>query len=259
MTVTQVESDGATIAVTDLGGDGPTVVLLHGLAGSSRELMPTAEALSDSFRVLLIDQRGHGASTRRPASASRESYVDDVVRVVRRFADGERVVLVGQSMGAHTAFLTAAAHPGIVRAVVMLEGHAGGSESKADAEGLGAFFRSWPTPFADEQAARAFLGESVLTDAWIVDMERADGGFVPRFDADFMQHTLAAVHEPRWSEWRSLEASILAVFAESGMFSEQQKAELLATNPRAQRVDIAGASHDAHLDAFEQWISVLRD
>lgn len=44
-----------SIAVTDVGGHGPPVLLLHGLAGSSRELLPTARALKDSFRVLLVD------------------------------------------------------------------------------------------------------------------------------------------------------------------------------------------------------------
>ena len=42
---TVLRPDGVSIAVTDLGGDGPVVVLLHGLAGSSRELLPTAQAL----------------------------------------------------------------------------------------------------------------------------------------------------------------------------------------------------------------------
>lgn len=70
-----VHRGDVSIAVTDLGGDGPTVLLLHGLAGSSGELLPTGHALTDSFRVLLVDQRGHGLSTRRPTDLSREACV----------------------------------------------------------------------------------------------------------------------------------------------------------------------------------------
>lgn len=88
------------LAVTDTGGDGPPVVLLHGLAGSARELLPTAAALADRHRVVLLDQRGHGGSTRRPADVSREAFVADVVEVLERLLPGERVRLVGQSMGA---------------------------------------------------------------------------------------------------------------------------------------------------------------
>lgn len=62
----QITRGDVTISVTDLSGDGPPLLLLHGLAGSSREMLATADALIDSFRVLLVDQRGHGRSTRRP-------------------------------------------------------------------------------------------------------------------------------------------------------------------------------------------------
>lgn len=103
---TVLRPDGVWIAVTDLGGDGPTVVLLHGLAGSSRELLPTAHALP-GYRVLLVDQRGHGASTRLPDDLSRDAFVGDVVAVIEELVPGRRATLVGQSMGAHTAFLVA--------------------------------------------------------------------------------------------------------------------------------------------------------
>src|SRR4051794_13671832 len=91
-----LEQSDATISVTCVGDTGPVVVLLHGLAGSSRELLPTARALRD-HRVLLIDQRGHGGSTRRPDDLSRDAFVDDVIAVMDEFAPGEKCVLVGQS------------------------------------------------------------------------------------------------------------------------------------------------------------------
>lgn len=41
----RIPSGDVSIAVTDLGGSGPPLLLLHGLAGSSRELLNTAAAL----------------------------------------------------------------------------------------------------------------------------------------------------------------------------------------------------------------------
>ena len=73
---------GATIAYWVSGPEkAPVVVLLHGLAGSSRELLRTARALQD-HRVLLVDQRGHGASTRLPDDLSRDAFVGDVVAAI---------------------------------------------------------------------------------------------------------------------------------------------------------------------------------
>lgn len=247
-----------TIAVRDLGGDGPPLLLLHGLAGSSRELLPTARELTDRFRVILMDQRGHGESTRRPADLSRQAFVDDVVAVLDEVAPGERCVLVGQSMGAHTAFLVAARRPDLVERLVMLEGHVAGNDDPGEAAMLGRYFASWPVPFPNEAAAREFLGDDAIVDAWVADLEQGPDGLRPRFDADVMERTITAVHEPRWAEWAALEVPTLTVFAKDSMFSAEDRGELIRRRPGVDRVDLARGSHDAHLDAFPEWIAVLR-
>lgn len=247
------------LSVTARGGDGPPLLLLHGLAGSSRELLPTADALADSFRVLLLDQRGHGLSARRPLDLSRKAFVDDVIAVLEQFVPGEPCVLAGQSMGAHTAFLVAAARPDLVERLVILEGHVAGSDDPQDAVGLGKFFASWPVPFTNEATARAFLGSGAIVEAWIADLERTPDGLQPRFDADVMQRAIEAVHVPRWAEWEALQVPVLAIFAKDGMFSNAEKDELIRRGPSAVRIDLAGGSHDAHVDAFDEWIGVLRD
>ncbi|MBP2351523.1 pimeloyl-ACP methyl ester carboxylesterase [Kribbella aluminosa] len=73
-----------------------------------------------------------------------------------------------------------------------------------------------------------------------------------------MESTIAAVQEDRWAEWERLEPSALAVFAEHGMFTPEQQDELIRRRPHTARAVIAGGSHDAHLDAFDGWVDVLR-
>lgn len=73
-----------------------------------------------------------------------------------------------------------------------------------------------------------------------------------------MERTISAVHEPRWAEWEALDTRTLAVFAKDGMFSAEVKAELFRRRPATHRVDLAGGSHDARLDAVDEWIGVLR-
>ena len=247
-----------SIAVTDFGGDGPPLLLLHGLAGSSRELLPTAAALAESFRVVLMDQRGHGLSTRRPDDLSRAAYVDDVVRVTQELEPNQRWTLVGQSMGAHTAFLAASARPDLVAGLVMLEGHAAGSDDPYEAGRLGRYFASWPVPFSDKEQARDFLGDDAIVDAWVADLVPTPDGLVPPFDADIMERAIAAVHEPRWEQWEALELPTLVVFAADGMFSRESRDELIRRRPTVDRADLTGGSHDAHLDAFDEWATVLR-
>ncbi|MFZ7086584.1 alpha/beta fold hydrolase [Curtobacterium sp. RRHDQ10] len=250
-----VVDDGVTIAYRVFDGVEPAVVVLHGLAGSSREFIDTANGLAGR-RVILIDQRGHGHSTTRPADTSRQAYVSDVVAVIGKEASGP-VILVGQSMGAHTAMLVTAARPDLVRQLVMLEGNQGGGTAD-EHRTLGDFFRSWVVPFTDRAEASAALGEGLLERAWIDDLEERADGLHPRFDANVMQATIEAVGEPRWAEWESVEVPTLVVYADGGMFSEEQKTEFVSRGRTVRRMDLTGASHDAHLDAFDQWMSALR-
>jgi len=238
----------------ELPGEEPAVLLVHGLAGSASELLPTARALAGRA-VILVDQRGHGRSTRRPEDRSREAFVADVVEVIEREASGP-VDLVGQSMGAHTAMLVAAARPDLVRRMVLLEGDQG-SGAPADHEALGAFFAGWEAPFATREEAAASLGGGALAAAWAADLEETADGLRPRFDADVMVEAISHVAVPRWDEWRSVVAPTLVVYGERGMFSESQQSAFVAANANATRVVLRDASHDAHLDAHDAWVRAV--
>jgi hypothetical protein len=55
----------------------------------------------------------------------------------------------------------------------------------------------------------------------------------------------------------SVSTPTLVVYADGGMFTEEQKARFVDRRAGVFRVDLVGASHDAHLDAFDQWIDAL--
>ena len=220
---TVTTAPGVELRCYDTGVGGDAVVILHGLAGSAREFLPTAEALPE-FRTVLVDLRGHGASTRCPGDLSREAFVADVVRVIE--AVGPPVALVGQSMGGHTAMLVAAARPDLVSRLVLLEADAGGG-GDGDHAAMGQYFRSWPVPFPGRQAAREFLGEGPLAQAWADDLEERAGGFWPRFDAGVMMEAISAVADTRWAEWESVAAPALVVYGENGMFPDASKDEFV--------------------------------
>ncbi|WP_035929457.1 alpha/beta fold hydrolase [Kocuria rosea] len=246
------------ITYLDTGGQAPVVVFLHGLAGSAGEFVPSARALWPEYRCVLVDQRGHGHSTRVPPETGRRAFVDDVVAVLDVVAPAQPVVLVGQSMGAHTAVLTAAAHPDRVAGLVLLEADVNGGDP-VKAAAVGKFFRSWPVPFASRAEATAFLGTTALARAWAADLEPTDEGYRPRFHADVMQAILEAMHVPRWDEWAAVRAPTTVVFAAESMFTPVRQDAFVAARPGTRRIDLSGGTHDAHLDASEGWIAVLRE
>ena len=252
-----IQRGTVALHITDSGGAGPPVVILHGLAGSGSEMESTAAALND-YRVLTIDARGHGRSTTLPDDVSRAAHTADVVFVIETVV-GRPVALVGHSMGGHTALLVASARPDLVKRLVLLEAGVGGDGSAESREALHRFFESWPLPFATAEDARGFLGDSPLSRAWIDDLDARPDGLWPRFDPAVMMETLAQIDaHPRWEEWCTLNVPTLAVFGAAGMFSPAAQQELESRGRVIRRVTIDSGSHDAHLDSFDSWIRELR-
>ena len=101
----------------------PVVLALHSISSNALAWVPVARALGPDARVLAPDMRGRAESARL-RSTGLADHVDDVVRVLGHLALDE-VVLVGHSMGAFAAALTAATHPDRVRAVALVDGGLG--------------------------------------------------------------------------------------------------------------------------------------
>ncbi|MEU7876230.1 alpha/beta hydrolase [Dactylosporangium sp. NPDC049140] len=239
---------------------GPPVLLLHGLAGSAEELRPAAAALLPRCRVVVPDQRGHGRSTRRPADLSRRAFAADAAAVIGELLGGGPVAVAGQSMGGHTAMLLAAWYPHLVDRLVMLEAGVGGAEPGDDYPArLGRWFAAWPVPFADRDAAEAFLGGTATARAWAADLDATGDGLRPRFDADVMQAAIEPVAvAARWDEWRSITAPTLLVRGARGTCPAAEDERMRELRPDAGYAVIRDAGHDAHLDQPAAWLELLR-
>jgi pimeloyl-ACP methyl ester carboxylesterase len=109
------------LSVTDTG-EGPAVVLLHGLTATRRYVVHGSTALQRSgHRVIAYDARGHGESDPAP-SPSAYAYADlagDLLDVLDDH-DVDRAVLAGASMGAHTLVRFALDHPERVAGLVVI-------------------------------------------------------------------------------------------------------------------------------------------
>lgn len=111
-----IENDGARIWYSAYGIGSP-VVLLHGGLGHSGNWGYQVPALiGDGHRVVVIDSRGHGRSTRDEQPYSYELMASDVLAVMNAL-HLDRVVLVGWSDGACTALILAANNPARVAGV----------------------------------------------------------------------------------------------------------------------------------------------
>ena len=102
-------------------GEGQAVVLVHGLASNCRIWDLVAPILSRRFRVVAIDQRGHGESFKPDTGYDFATVVSDL----HGFMDALGIsnpVIVGHSWGADVALEYAVAHPGLARGLCFVDG-----------------------------------------------------------------------------------------------------------------------------------------
>jgi pimeloyl-ACP methyl ester carboxylesterase len=117
---------GVEIALLDWGGDGPLVLMHHANGFCAGTLGLVAEALVPRFRVIGMDARGHGDSSKPegPAAYRWEHFAEDYLAVAHVLAaeHGGRVgVGLGHSFGGTSALGAAARAPALFERLVLVD------------------------------------------------------------------------------------------------------------------------------------------
>lgn len=125
---------GVRFNVIRLGTGPRTLVLVHGLVLDSHAsyYLSIAPGLAAHARVLLYDLRGHGRSEQPPAGYTIDDMAADLVALLDAEGLAAPVTLVGNSYGGQIALRVAAAHPGRVRALALIDPQLAAPDFRAD-------------------------------------------------------------------------------------------------------------------------------
>ena len=100
-------------------GEGPALIIVHGLYGSLDNWLTIAKELSKNFEVFLVDQRNHGNSPH----ADSHTYLD-LKNDLLEFMDDHKIdkaVLLGHSMGGKTVMFFAVDYPERVSSLLVVD------------------------------------------------------------------------------------------------------------------------------------------
>ncbi|QDQ97505.1 alpha/beta fold hydrolase [Tomitella fengzijianii] len=118
--------DGAALAYTDHGGEGPVVFHAHGLSSCSANeteagLIDPAALRAAGLRLIAYDARGHGGSSGRadPADYTWDNLAEDLLALADVFSPGVPVHAIGVSMGTATILHALTRRPERFRSVVL--------------------------------------------------------------------------------------------------------------------------------------------
>jgi pimeloyl-ACP methyl ester carboxylesterase len=234
--------------IVTFGGDGPPIVLLHGLMGRANTWWEVSRWLLPYGNVVGLDARGHGRAP-QVGPWRTEQFVEDVAALVKELDAGPAIV-IGHSMGGLHAWAFAATHPELVRAVVT-EDMAPDQRGKT-VDSWREYFDSWPSPFQSLAHVRDFFGDGGNYFAECV--EERDGGY--RLISDLENLYEIAGEWGRREYWPLVEAvkcPWLVIEAEHSAMPEGQQAEMAKRAPDARHIVVAGAGHVVHDTAPQEY------
>lgn len=125
------EINGITLYYED-HGSGPPVVLTHGYASNAAMWRGQIEPLTERYRLITWDMRGHGGTdSPEDASAYSEAHtVEDLAGLLRHLGV-EQAVIGGLSLGGYMSLAFNLAHPEMVKALILCDTGPGYRNPKA--------------------------------------------------------------------------------------------------------------------------------
>ncbi len=259
--------------------DAPPLVLIHGVRDHGRNWDATAERLSDRWRVIAPDLRGHGDSEWANSGAySSEAYVFDLAELIaqERLAP---VTIIGHSLGGNIGLRYAGLYPEHVQRIVAIEGlsHSPRLVEEQRKTPVERRLRKWIDDQRDivsrpprryvspEQAAKRMQAQiPALSDEQALHLAHHglrsldEGGFAFKFDPAlrvFPPVELPA--EDAWRLWSLIECPTLLIYGDKSWASNPVADGRAAHFRFAEVVTLEGAGHWAHHDRFEAFMEAV--
>jgi len=205
---------------------------------------PVAELLASRFRIVCIDQRGHGRAPKPKSGYSAADYARDIAKLVE-----EKTLLIGHSLGARNALVAGIRYPQKVSAVVAIDFTPfierevfDALEARVDAgardffsmDEIKSYLKSrYPRLPADAIERRARHG-----------YEQVDGRWRPLAAPEAMRETCKGLREDLAATVTSIKVPVLLLRGEdSKLVSPEAWARTRSLRPDIAAREIAGADH----------------
>jgi len=246
-------------------GDGPSLVMLHGLFGSWENWRSHAQQLSKDFKVTLMDLRNHGQSPHRD-KMNYPGMAADVALTCHELGI-ERTNLLGHSMGGKTAMQLTIDYPALVERLIIVDIGPGkypphhqkilqgmnlltqqSIESRKQADEL-------LSEFVADQGIRSFLLKNL--------QRKDDNGYQLRLNVKvIIEHYNDIADAITLNNATQQTESTAALFIKGGSsdyLQEKDRENILSLFPSARVKVVAGTGHWLHTEKPAQVQKIIHD
>lgn len=247
---------GIRLAYIDYGGNGSAVLLLHGLYGRGSTWAETAPWLVKAgYRVVALDQRGHGLSDKPAQGYTRKEFVADAAAVIEMLGLRPAIV-IGHSMGALNAWCLAAGRPDLVRAVVLEDMTASATSAASECR---QWVADWPVPFPTMAAVRRYFDgcRTGMADYFQECFAEGPDGYRPLAGVNALVAAATGMEGEWWDELSQVTCPALVVKGSLSFCPRTELQEMAQRLPKGEYAEVSGAYHVVHYDQPAGWRAVV--
>ena len=152
----------------DTRTDGPVIVCLHGRWGRAETWYDFIQHYGNQYRIIALDQRGHGLSSKPVSKYIPEEMAEDVFELLDLLKI-DSAIIIGHSMGGRIASFFAKLYPEHIRGLAILDKSANGLEKPCtlppnEILPIDPITKDWPLPFSSLSEAMAFIRSATESD-----------------------------------------------------------------------------------------------
>jgi len=230
--------DGLKLSYLDSCGEGRALIALHAHFMEAVTFAPLAAVLAPEWRLVALDQRGHGDSD-HASSYTRGDYAGDIEAFLRHLGLSD-VVLLGNSLGGVNAYQFAAWHPEQVRGLIVEDI---GAEVWDDLS----FVLPWEGSFATREALAERVGPRLLP--YLQDSFREGrAGWRLAFEPREIVASGKGLSGDHWGDWLNSACPALLIRGRDSRVTTQAGLEAMALRRPNTRLELLDGGHVAHLD-----------
>ncbi|WP_107470649.1 alpha/beta fold hydrolase [Streptomyces sp. ERV7] len=240
--------DQRRLSFVDFGGPGLPLLAFHGHYNEASVFAPLAEALAPQWRVIALDQRGHGESDRAP-SYQRSEYGADIAAFHRHLGLGP-VAVLGHSLGGVNAYQYAVRHADRVTALIV-------EDVGAVVDADWSLTTQLPRRAPSRRALASALGP--LAPYLECTFRQFGDGWGFSFDIKDTVLSHEALTGDYWGDWEAVPCPTLLIRGrDSVVLASDHAREMIARRAgQAELVELP-AGHVVHCDAPDEFAAAVR-
>ncbi len=241
--------EGLRLSYLDGGGGDRVLIALHAPFMEAATFAPLPAALAPEWRVVALDQRGHGYSDHAP-SYTRDDYIGDLEAFIDHLGVSDPVLL-GNSLGGVNAYQFAARHPERVRGLIIEDI---GAEVWDDLS----FVLAWQGLFPTQEALAERVGPRLLP--YLQDSFReTPAGWRLAFEPREIVDSGRCLSGDHWQDWLASDCPALLIRGLSSRVTTQAAVEQMASRRPNTLLKVVDGGHVVHADNLEAFADEVKE